>query len=201
MAALHLLIVFSAITNADDVYLSIGNGMIIGAGDFGTLVVICPDQPSIAFRTMAGQDEKKATPRRIAFGGGIFLVGGQNGLLATSRDGVKWQNERTFPDRDDILSAVWSGKQFLAFTQSNVLTSFDGLEWQSRPNDVRLKYVYATGDRLFGRDHRADKIQVSTDGGNSWTLSSHPENYHLSKVNQGDLAGTEPPPNLPTVPQ
>jgi hypothetical protein len=79
--------------------------------------------------------------------------------------------------------------------------SVDGLQWQSRPNDARLKFVYAAGDRLFGRDYRADKIHVSTDGGISWKLSSNPENYHLSKVIQGDLEGTGPPPNLPTVPQ
>ncbi len=49
-----------------------GNGMIIGAGDFGTLVVIRPKQPSISFRTMAGQDEKEATLRRSRLAAASF---------------------------------------------------------------------------------------------------------------------------------
>jgi hypothetical protein len=109
----------------------------------------------MAFRTMAVQDEKKATLRRILFGGGAFLVGGQNGVLTTSSDGVTWPNENTVPDRGDIPSVVWTGKQFLAFTQSNIWMSVDGLQWQSRPNNARLKFVYAAGDRLFGRDYPA----------------------------------------------
>ena len=93
------------------------------------------------------------------------------------------------------------GKQSLAFTPSNLLMSVDGIQWQSRPNDVRLKIVFPNRERLLGRDYRTDSIHVRTQKGISWKLSSSPQIYHLSKVIQGDLEGTAPPPTLPTVPR
>lgn len=179
-----------------------GNGVIIGAGDFGTLIVVkgaaAPgDQKEVSFQTMAGQSEKKATLRRVAFGNGVFVIGGQDGLLATTADGASFENNETNPDRGDIMSVVWTGKEFLAVTATVILSSKDGREWSPQPNRQRLKFVSAANGLLFGRDWRRERIHASRDGGQTWTLAENPDGFHSVSVTYGELAGSGEPPALP----
>lgn len=78
-----------------------GNGLIVGSGDFGPALVCDPETGKLSVTQMAGQSDENATWHRVAFGNGTFVVGGQAGLLAVTRDGKSWLNNETVAERGD----------------------------------------------------------------------------------------------------
>ncbi len=169
-----------------------GNGVLVGSGDFGPAMAFDPRTGKIIVTQMAGQVEKQAGLKRVAFGSGVFVVGGQDGLLATSRDGVEWRNNEVHPERGTITSVVWTGREFLATThQKAAYTSPDGVEWTRREGDVPRAVVRA-GDRLFGWSWPPSKIRQSRDG-KAWEPVPNERQFFLKHVAYGRLAGGAPP--------
>jgi len=59
---------------------------------------------------MAGQDNKNPGPKRVAFGNGVFVIVGEKGLIARTKDGKTWENNRTREDVGDVQCIEFNGK-------------------------------------------------------------------------------------------
>lgn len=88
----------------------------------------------------------------IATNGKIFVVGGQNGNLYTSEDGLNWtkRNMNSYDVggylwNDDFNSIMWDGSRFIAVggtsdayhsvdQTAHIYTSVDGISWEAYPN-------------------------------------------------------------------
>lgn len=169
-----------------------GNGVIVGSGDFGPAMVFHPATKKITVTQMAGQTEKNATLKRVAFGGGIFVVGGQDGLLAASRDGIEWKNNETHPERGHISAVTWTGDRFIAVgAGGRALESRDGLVWtaQAAPQP---KFIVRADETLFGWSWPPTKIQHSRDG-TQWQPVSNEKGWHVKHIARGSLGGNAAP--------
>lgn len=171
-----------------------GNGLIVGSGDFGPVMVFDPATEKITVTQMAGQTEKNATLKRVAFGNGVFVIGGQAGLLALTKDGVKFEHNETHPDRGDIQCVVFTGKQFLATTRTGAFRSTNGLDWE--PVDTKLpRQIRRVQDWLYGYSWPPSKISRSRDG-LTWEPVPNKKEHQAKSYAYGPLAGG-PPPKLP----
>lgn len=173
-----------------------GNGLIIGSGDYGPVLVFNPKTEKISITQMAGQKDKNAGLKRVAFGNGVFVVGGQDGLLAMTRDGIAWENNQVHAERGDIKSVVWTGSEFLASTDKlGTWTSNDGLEWKHAQRQVPRMLVRA-GSWIYGWSWPPTKLERSQDG-QKWESVPNTREFHVKHVAVGDLAGSGPPPPIP----
>jgi hypothetical protein len=174
-----------------------GNGVILGSGDFGPALMFDPKTNEATVTQMAGQSEKLAGFKRVAFGNGIFIVGGQDGLIARTRDGKTWENNVTVPERGHVNSVVWAGDHFLASTANQgALVSADGLTWTRQEQRVPRTIVRAN-DWLFGWNRRTE-ISRSRDGV-TWEPLPNEKNYTALSIGYGELGGGGPP-RLPEAP-
>ncbi len=176
-----------------------GNGILLGCGDFGPALAFDPATEKITITQMAGQTVKNPGFRSVAFGGGVFVVCGQDGLLATTKDGITWKNNETHPERGDITSVVWVGDHFLAVAKERgILLSKDGVEWQ--PQATKLPgSVFKAGGWLYAKGWPPSKVQCSRDGV-QWSPMPNEKSYYVHAVAFGDLAGSGAPPTLPGKP-
>lgn len=175
-----------------------GNGLIVSSGDFGPVTAFEPATGKISVTQMTGQVDKQAGLRRVAFGNGVFVIGGQNGLLAVTKDGVNFQNNATNAARADIQCVLWTGKEFLATTQKEAYRSPNGLDWQPVaapvPRQIRL-----VNNWLYGYGWPPHKISRSPDGV-KWEPVSNEQEWQAKSFAFGPLAGGEPP-KLPPGPK
>jgi len=176
-----------------------GNGLIGGSGDFGPAMVFDPKTKEIIVTQMVGQTIKNAGFKRVAFGNGVFVVGGQDGLLAHSRDGKTWGNNSTVPERGDVTAVVWAGDHFLASTTKyGALVSKDGANWEKQPQAVP-RVLFQTGDWVYGVSS-STKLQRSHDGV-KWERVPNERDFHVKHVAFGRMAGSGSPPQLPRDPR
>lgn len=172
-----------------------GNGLIVGSGDYGPAMAFNSATKEITVTQMAGQKDKNAMWRRVAFGNGVFVVAGQDGLLASTKDGKTWQNNETHADRGDISSVVWTGTQFLASTSKSALASKDGSRWEKL--DAKLpRMLHPAGGFLYGWSGPGIKLQRSRDG-QKWEEVPNPKEWHVKSIAHGQLAGKGESPQLP----
>jgi hypothetical protein len=172
-----------------------GNGLLVGSGDFGPVIAYDPRTGKLSLSQMAGQSEKHAGIQRVAFGNGTFVVAGQDGLLAASKDGVSWTNNETKPERGMIHAVIWTGDRFLASAQKGALVSPDGIEWTPSAQPVPRKFARA-GDWIYGWSWPPHKLQRSRDG-TAWEPVPNEKEYHVKDVASGRLDGSGAPPRLP----
>lgn len=174
-----------------------GNGIILGSGDFGPVLAFDPKTEKITVTQMAGQKDKNAGYKREDFGNSRFVVCGQDGLLAMSKDGLNWEHNEVHPERGNVRSVVWTGKSFLAVTDKRqTLVSTDGLAWQTLEAQVPGSLVRAN-NAIFGWNWPPSKFQRSLDGV-KWEPVPNEQNYFLIDVARGELSGTGAPPKLPS---
>ncbi len=172
-----------------------GNGVIVGSGDFGPGLAFDPKTEKITVTQMAGQKDKNPNWKRVAYGNGVFVVCGQDGLLAETKDGLTWQNNETHPERGNISSVVWAGNGFLAAAEKqDTLFSKDGLEWKKFDTKAPNTLVRA-GDWVYGWSWPPSKIKRSRDGAN-WEPVPNAKDYYAKDIVLGNLSGTGPPPKL-----
>ena len=168
-----------------------GNGVIVGSGDFGPVMVFDPKTAKIAVTQMAGQVDKNPGIHRVTFGNGVFVVAGQSGLLAVSKDGKVWDNNATNPDRGDIECVEFTGKEFLATTKKGAFHSQDGRTWiwteGKFPNQVRLVNGW-----LYGYGWPPSKISRSRDGV-KWEPVPNEKGWQGYSYVFGTLSGGDPP--------
>lgn len=172
-----------------------GNGIILASGDFGPAMVFDPKTEKITVTQMAGQKDKNAGFKRVAFGNGTFVVCGQDGLLASTKDGLTWVNNEIHPERGDVHSVVWAGNRFIASTAKGTLISSDGSQWTAEATKVPRMMV-RTGEWLYGWSWPPAKIQRSKDG-LKWEPVPNEKEFHAKHIAYGDLAGKGNPPKLP----
>jgi len=167
-----------------------GNGLIVGSGDFGPAIVFDPKTEKITVTQMDGQVDKNPGPKRVAFGNGIFVVGGQGGLLAVTKDGKTWDNNKVNAERGDIKCVEFIGKEFLVTTTKGTLRSADGLTWkpvsETVPSQVRL-----VNGQLYGYGSPA-KFSRSADG-IKWEAMPNEKEFQAKAYAYGPLAGGLPP--------
>jgi hypothetical protein len=168
-----------------------GNGLIVGSGDFGPAIVFDPATGKIVVTQMDGQVDKNPGPKRVTFGNGVFVVCGQSGLLAVSKDGKTWQNNKVDPERGDVQCVEFTGKEFLASTKKGALSSTDGLNWKpfkgTLPNQVRLINGW-----LYGYAWPRSKFSRSKDG-MEWEPIPNEKQWEAKNFAFGPLAGGAPP--------
>jgi hypothetical protein len=174
-----------------------GNGLVVASGDFGPALVFNPKTSEITVTQMAGQVEKLAGFKRVAFGNGVFVVGGQDGLIAMTRSGEEWHNNSVFPERGHVYSVVWTGDHFLASTTKHgAMVSQDGLSWKRKPQQVPRRIVRA-GEWLFGWNRRTELSRSRN--GVDWEQLPNEREYTVLSVGYGKITGQGDPPKLPAA--
>jgi photosystem II stability/assembly factor-like uncharacterized protein len=169
-----------------------GNGLIVGSGDYGPAIVFTPKTGKITVTQMAGQTDKNATWQRVAFGNGVFVVGGQTGLLAVTKDGKTWENNAVNADRGDVQCVEFTGTEFLATTTKNTLRSTDGKTWtESKAPPARQ--VRRIGEYLYTSTYAPSKLARSADGGKTWEALPNESGWHFKAFARGPLSGGAPP--------
>ena len=171
-----------------------GNKLILGSGDYGPVMAFDPASGTITVTQMDGQKDKNPGFKRIAFGNGVFVVGGQDGLLAVTKDGKTWQNNKTDAARGDVFCVEFTGKDFLATTRKGALRSTDGLTWKPVKGRVPQQVRWVHG-WLYGYGWPPSKISRSKDG-EVWEAIPNEKGWQGKAYAFGSLAGG-PPPNPP----
>lgn len=168
-----------------------GNGVIVGSGDFGPVTVFDPKTGKIAVTQMAGQVDKNPGIRRVAFGNGVFVVGGQAGLLAVSTDGKEWANNAVDAERGDVACVEFTGKEFLVTLAKGSLRSADGKTWAKAEGAVP-RQVRRVNGWLYGYGWPPSKISRSRDGA-TWEAVPNEKEWQGKAYAFGALSGGEPP--------
>jgi len=175
-----------------------GNGLILGSGDYGPVVAFDPKTNEATVTKMAGQDTKNPGPKRVAFGNGVFVVVGEKGLVARTKDGKTWENNRTRTDIGDVQCVEFNGKEFLVtHTDTNtktskVMKSADGLTWETIDWPVP-RHVRLVNGVLYSSSYPPTKLTRSLDGGKTWEPLSNEDGWHFKAYAYGPLAGGPPP--------
>ena len=169
-----------------------GNGLILGSGDYGPVVAFDPKTNETIVTKMAGQDTKNPGPKRVAFGNGVFVVVGEKGLIARTKDGKTWENNRTRDDVGDVQCVEFNGKEFLLThtdaedEDTKVMKSADGLTWETIdwpvPRQVRLVHGV-----LYSSSYPPTKLARSTDGGKTWESLANEDGWHFKAYAYGPL--------------
>ncbi|MCE9563957.1 MAG: hypothetical protein K8U57_18095 [Planctomycetes bacterium] len=168
-----------------------GNGVIVGSGDFGPVTVFEPKTGKITVTQMAGQVDKNAGLHRVAFGNGVFVVCGQAGLLAVSKDGKQWENNAVNADRGDIDCVEFTGKEFLATFAKGCLRSKDGLTW-TKVEGMIPRQIRRVNGYLYGYGWPPSKFSRSQDG-EKWEALPNEKGWQGKAYAFGELVGGDPP--------
>ena len=86
----------------------------------------------------------------VTWGGGQYVVVGENGKIATSPDGITWTN-RFSGTPDHLKGVAWNGSLYVAAGANTIISSPDGVTWTFRaqvPTGGSL-YGVAWGNGLF----------------------------------------------------
>ena len=186
-----------------------GNGLILASGDYGPVVAFDPKTNEAIVTKMAGQDTKNPGPKRVAFGNGVFVVIGEKGLIARTKDGKTWENNHTRDDVGDVQCVEFNGKEFLLTHElslakkdasgnetktkvSKILKSTDGLTWENVDWPVPRQARLINGV-LYSSGYSPTKLMRSQDGGKTWEPLSNEGGWHYKAYAYGPLAGGAPP--------
>src|SRR5262249_37061737 len=158
--------------------------LILGSGDYGPVVAFDPKTNETVVTKMAGQDTKNPGPKRVAFGNGVFVVVGEQGLIACTKDGKTWENNRTRDDVGDVQCVEFTGKEFLLPATdakkktSKVMKSTDGRKWETIawpvPRHIRLIHGV-----LYSSSYPPTKLARSVDGGKTWETLANENGWHF----------------------
>ena len=93
-------------------------------------------------RTYTSKSLETPAARDIAYGGGLFIVVGPDGLIESSHDGETWQRHETIAG-ENFSRVVWTGERFLASGGRTLWSSPDGLEWknEARPSPCGVAWA------------------------------------------------------------
>ena len=109
------------------------------------------------------------TVNAVAYGGGIYVIGGQTGNIITSTDGVTW-TPRVTATTSTIYSLTYGASKFVAAGQLGVLeTSTNGIAWttQNSGTVTQINKLAYLNNALFFAAGQA-YIATSTDAV-TWT--------------------------------
>ncbi|MHB8404148.1 MAG: sialidase family protein [Gammaproteobacteria bacterium] len=111
----------------------------------------------------------------VAYGGGIYVAAGQDGVLFTSSDGIDWTSRSGgIGMGGNYTSTLYDGRQFLlagvgADGTSHVTVSSDGIHWTDTPlnlaNDGKIGLAYGNGTYLA----LSGSSDATSSDGMTWT--------------------------------
>jgi hypothetical protein len=99
--------------------------------------------------------------RGVGHGGGVWVAVGKGGTIVTSRDAATWV-QRTSGVQEDLWGVAWANGRFLLNTESDLLLSSDGEQWQRLVGAGGFA-IASNGSVFLGVDVRGD-VRVSSDG-------------------------------------
>ena len=171
-----------------------GNGRFVALSSANTVPNELDSSDALTWNTMTGPPGAPVQSGRaiengqwngVAYGDGLFVAVGADGVVSTSSDGVTWAR-RFWRPQDDFSSVTFGDGRFIAVDAAagNVLISLDGLHWSLirspltgvvNPPSGGLhlsSVVYGNGTFVaFGSGTGAGYVATS-DYGYSWTLSN-----------------------------
>lgn len=175
-----------------------GNGIIVGSGDFGAVIAFDPRTNQVTVAQMPDQTVKKPFSHPVAFGGGVFVIGGLDGSIARTTDGVALEYADGKQARIEMHSIVWTGDEFLASAAGGAFRSRDGLTW-TRVDRKLGRVVRGCNGVWYSRSWPASKVSCSRDL-SDWAPMPNEKQYWVSAVAFGQLSGEATPPPLPSAP-
>ena len=134
----------------------------------------------------------------MAFGNGVFVVVGEKGLIARTKGGKTWENNRTRDDVGDVQCVEFNGKEFLLThtdaktKRSKVMKSADGLTWETIDWPVP-RHVRLVNGVLYSSSYPPTKLARSLNGGRTWETLANAGGWHFKAYAYGPLAGGPPP--------
>jgi hypothetical protein len=93
-----------------------------------------------------------------------IMVGGQNGGIMVSSDGLNWE-ERSTGSSGPIYSLAKHGDTWAALTWNRLLLSKDGNEWTAHPRPVASAFLASGGDILLAVN---PYVVMSSRNGHQW---------------------------------
>lgn len=174
-----------------------GNGIIVGSGDFGPVIAFDPRTNEITVTQMPDQTVKKPFSHPVAFGGGVFVIGGLDGSIARTTDGVALEYADGKQARVEMHSIVWTGAEFLASAKGGGFRSQDGLTW-TRVDRKLGRVVRGCNGLFYSRSWPASHVSYSQDL-SDWVPMPNEKKYWVSAVAFGQLSGEKTPPPLPAA--
>ncbi len=120
----------------------------------------------------------------LAFGAGLFVIVGAEGLVMTSKDGREWAKQ-TVADAGDFQQLAWTPKGFIAVGKKGAFASADGLAWTALPKRVPCHLLWA-GEKLMIGTTWPGQMWSSTDGA-AWTKGAPLTPNGINQVVYGEI--------------
>ncbi len=115
--------------------------------------------------------------REVVFGGGVFVVAGDNGIILRSPDGLVWERWESGVFQS-LRALEWNGERFFALSGNLLLTALPGLEaWSSVP--LQSGVIGKIRDTLIAGP---DRVSIESD----WSFVDL-QNWEKSTGNNDDL--------------
>ena len=120
----------------------------------------------------------EGVPHALAYGGGRFVVVGDDGLCETSDDGIRWQRRALPEGAESLTDLIWTGREFLASDGRAAFRSADGAVWTKF--DARMPSRSCLGGgRFVGCS--AGRLSTSTDA-RAWTPVDTAHRLQITKI-------------------
>lgn len=119
----------------------------------------------------------------MAYGAGVFVVVGNDGVIQTSTDGISWTS-RTSGTSSNLSKIYFVNSRFFAVgTARTVLTSTDGISWSvmafnaGDPADFFISLTYGNGMYILAARKNSGSQAIiyrsATAANNSWTATTN----------------------------
>ena len=120
----------------------------------------------------------------LAFGAGLFVAVGSDGLVMTSTDGREWKRQ-TVADAGDFQQLIWTPKGFLTVAKKAAYASPDGLAWSALPKRIPC-YLLWGDDRITIGTTWPGQMWSSGDGA-TWTKGAAMTPDGINQVVYGEV--------------
>ena len=82
----------------------------------------------------------------LAYGKGVWVGVGLNGLRMASPDGLQWGAKQISEEGEHLHAVVFTGKEFVAVAPTATFISPDGQTWSRKPTkDAPVSVAYGKG--------------------------------------------------------
>lgn len=121
----------------------------------------------------------------IAYGNGLFVAVGSDGVIITSSNGENWELQDSGTSQI-LFNVAWCGNQFVSVgNKGTILTSPDGITWTKQNSGTSYSTYYSVGyngSLLVATS--SNHIRYSSDNGITWHLVSidFPEYTRLTAI-------------------
>jgi len=122
----------------------------------------------------------------LAFGAGLFVAVGAEGLVMTSKDGQAWQRQ-TVSEAGDFQQLAWTPKGFVGVGKKGAFSSADGLTWTALPKRIPCHLLWADDKVAIGTTWPG-QMWSSTDGA-TWTKGAALTPNGMNEVVYGAVKG------------